>query len=153
MENLYCVILPEGSIAFNGIACDLHEYLEERIDEVLGFTPMLQESEDEGYLEMYIHTDTYELLSDNELAKLDELDITEDDSLEAICRLLNVRIELYKGEQIVTCTICLKEYPEVLVNTKDFVEEKICHNCLPKHPFRKDLVLLGVNIYGKVAGI
>lgn len=98
MGNKYCVILPDGSIAFKGVACDLHENLEDRICDVLGFNPMLQESEDEGYLEMYIHTDTYEELSDEELDILDELCITEVDSLEAICNLLNIRIELYKED-------------------------------------------------------
>lgn len=98
---------------------------------------------------MHIYTDTYEDLSDEELAKLDEYSKTEDDFLEAICRLLNIRIELYNDEQIIGCTICSKEYLESLVNTKDFLEEKICHNCLPKHPFRKDLILLELIFMGK----
>ncbi|WP_192894796.1 hypothetical protein [Neobacillus notoginsengisoli] len=151
METTYSVLLKDGSIAFRGTACDLREVLEEKICEVLDFNPMLQENEDDGHLQMYIHTDSYEDLSDEEVAKLTEIGITEDDSLEAICQLLNTRIEVYSDEQIASCTICNKQYHDSLVNKKDFVEEDICENCLPKHPFRKDLILLGIDIYGKVA--
>jgi hypothetical protein len=79
-------------IIFEGNIEDMREFIEEKIEERLGFMPMLQEAEDEG-LEIYIHTDTYETLDNNELALLEELNITESHSLDAICTLLDIEIK------------------------------------------------------------
>jgi hypothetical protein len=93
--------VQEETIQFNGIACDLREHIENLFELKFGFCPMLQESEDDGYLEIYLHTDTYEELSDEEFSKLNALKITESDSLETICRLLNIRIKPLEEAQIV----------------------------------------------------
>lgn len=88
----YNVILDDNVIRV-GTAVVIREYLETLFEEKFDFLPMFQESEDEGYLEVYLHTDTYEDLEDEDIAKLDELGISEIDSLHVICSLLEIRIE------------------------------------------------------------
>jgi hypothetical protein len=63
----YQAVLVDDSIEFKGTVEILHEYFEDKFESQFGFRPMFQESEDEGYLEMYLHTDTYEILGDKEL--------------------------------------------------------------------------------------
>lgn len=92
MKN-YEVIAVEECISFHLTAEVLAEYMEDKFESQFGFRPMLQPSEDEGYLEVYLHTDTYETLYEEELTKLDELGITESDSLDTICTILNLKIE------------------------------------------------------------
>jgi hypothetical protein len=45
---------------------------------------------------------------------------------------LNIRIEQWNEEEIATCTICAKDYHEVVVNMIDY-EDDVCHNCLHKY--------------------
>lgn len=85
-------VLDESNI-FSASAEEIREYLEVSFGEKFGFLPMFQESEDEGYLEIHLHTDTYEILKEQELTKLEEMDITESDSLIAICSIIGLRIE------------------------------------------------------------
>lgn len=89
----YEVISVEEGISFHLTAEVLAEYIEEKFESQFEFIPMLQSSEDEGYLEVYLHTDTYETLGEEELTKLDELGITDSDCLETICSILNIKIE------------------------------------------------------------
>lgn len=77
-------IIPELS------AETVREILEERLMEKFGFVATLQESEDEGFLEIYIHSDTYEELSDVQLETLSALGMSEENSLEAICKALDL---------------------------------------------------------------
>lgn len=83
----------EDNVIQVGTAVVIREYLETLFVEKFEFLPMLQESEDEGYLEVYLHTDTYEDLEDKDIAKLEELGISEIDSLHAICSLFEIRVE------------------------------------------------------------
>ncbi|MFT9496767.1 MULTISPECIES: hypothetical protein [Bacillota] len=126
----YYVILPDGRVDFSGQAEILHEYLEDKFEALHGFRPMFQESEDEGYLEMYLHTDSFDILSDEELCSLDRLGITESDSLNNLMLLLNIRVELWDEDEIASCSLCNNTYHEVLVNVVDF-EDDVCKNCLP----------------------
>lgn len=71
--NYQIINLQDETVRFTGIACDLREWLEVLFEIKFGFCPMLQESEDDDCLEVYLHTDTYEDLSDEELTKLDDL--------------------------------------------------------------------------------
>lgn len=91
MRN-YNVIFEDNVIQV-GTAVVIREYLETRFAEKFEFLPMLQESEDEGYLEVYLHTDSYDDLEDEDIAKLEELGISESDSLHAICSLFEIRVE------------------------------------------------------------
>lgn len=94
-------------ILFIGIIEDMREVLESKIEDKLGFCPSLQEADDDGELNVYLHTDSYEFLSDEELEKLDQVGITEDDSLSSICQLLNISIEHYAIHQF--CPYCSKK--------------------------------------------
>lgn len=89
----YKIVLEDNTEVLVGAADVIREYLEVRFAERFEFLPMFQESEDEGYLEVYLHTDTYEDLEDEHIAKLDELRITESDSLNVICSLLEIKVE------------------------------------------------------------
>jgi hypothetical protein len=128
----YQAVLIEDSIDFKGTADVLHEYLEEKFESQFGFCPMFQESEDEGYLEVYLHTDTYKILGAEELAKLDELKILESDSLQTICLLLSIRIEHWDEDEIATCGVCGKDYHESKINMIDY-DDDVCLNCLQQY--------------------
>lgn len=91
MRN-YNVIFEDNVIQV-GTAVVIREYLETLFAEKFDFLPMFQESEDEGYLEVYLHTDSYDDLEDDDIAKLEELGISESDSLHVICSLFEIRVE------------------------------------------------------------
>lgn len=71
---------------------DMREKVEELLEEKLGFFVSLQENVDDDEIEIYIHTDAYEDLEEEQLSILDEKSITEDDSKEVIEKLLNIKI-------------------------------------------------------------
>lgn len=126
--NKYKVVLDDNTVVLVGTAEIVREYLESRFAEKFNFLPMFQESEDEGCLEVYLHTDTYEDLEEPEIAKLVELGIKEFDSLQVICSLLNIRVE--QTERIVNCSFCNK----VFVQTKSHKSVlNFCEKCL-LHP-------------------
>lgn len=70
----------DGVVVIKGHPADVREKVEDLILEKLGFSPALQETdpeEDEEYL-VYLHTDSYEDLNEEQLNELDRLGITED---------------------------------------------------------------------------
>ncbi|MEH6988363.1 hypothetical protein [Cytobacillus firmus] len=90
----------DKSNVFSASVEGIREYLEISFGEKFEFLPMFQESEDEGNLEIYLHTDTYEILKEQELTKLEQMDITESDSLKAICSILGIRkIKDFQNEE------------------------------------------------------
>lgn len=126
----YRVMTADNSVLLTGDACIVREFLESSFEGKFGFYPMFQESEEEGFLEVYLHTDTYEDLDDEDITKLSELNITECDSLEAICSILELRIEPDKEEETAVCSVCKeKDVDFVLLGHS----EDICDNCLPKY--------------------
>jgi len=128
----YCVLNAEKSVVLTGNACVVREFLEASFEGKFGFYPMFQESEDDGELEVYLHTDTYEDLEDKDIAKLDELNITEVDSLQTICSVLELSIEPISEEEIASCSVCGKTFHETQINMTD-QEDDVCVNCLPDY--------------------
>lgn len=89
----YIIKDREGDIVFHGVAQEICEALQCYLEDIFGYFPMLQENEDEGFLEVYLHTDTYELLDDDEIEQVLNAGITENDSLPVICDLLKISVE------------------------------------------------------------
>lgn len=86
-----------GKLVFTGNVFDVREHIEWLLEEKLGFFVTLQEmfdTEDQVYF-IYLHTDIYDDLEDEQLDQVFELGISEDDiaSTNAIKSLLNLEIE------------------------------------------------------------
>ncbi len=86
------ILIKENNFLFQGNVHHLIETLEFLVEKHFEFRPLLQENEDEGYLEIYLHTDSYEILTREQIEKLNNAGITEVDSLKEICNLLNITI-------------------------------------------------------------
>lgn len=82
------ILDKQGNVIAEGHPADMREIVEDKICEKLGFYPSLQESdlEDEEEYFIYLHTDSYEELSDEQLAELDRLKITENPE-ETMCSI------------------------------------------------------------------
>lgn len=99
--NLEVAVYKSEKLIFRGQPCDAREKVEELIYEALGFCPSLQENEEMGVEEwIYLHTDAYEELSEDQLDQLARLRITEDGetTIEALHRLLQVSFEFIEKE-------------------------------------------------------
>lgn len=83
----------DGEVLVKGDEYKVREYIEELLENELGFFVSLQENIDEEDLMMYIHTDNYDELTDEQLERLEQLDITEADSIRQIEQFLGVRIK------------------------------------------------------------
>lgn len=111
--NKYYATAEDSSIIFEGNVEILREFLEEELEKKLGFYPALQENTDEGYLEVYLHTEANEDLLEEQMKKLNFLGIKEDNSLSEIMSFLNIsQIENWVDNEIVSCSKCSKKYHE-----------------------------------------
>lgn len=79
-----------------GHQADIREQIEEMLYLRLGFYPSLQESTDDNEFEVYLHSDSYEDLEEEQIEQLESLGITEDQTqtTESIKKLLNIEFEL-----------------------------------------------------------
>jgi hypothetical protein len=75
-----------------GHPADVREKIEDMICEKLGFYPSLQEDVDDGEYQVYLHTDSYDDLDEDQIIQLEKLSITDDPetSTEGIKRFLQV---------------------------------------------------------------
>lgn len=97
-ETLQIQIMQKGELIFVGDQYAVREKVEEMLEEHYGFFPSLQENEpeeEEEYL-IYLHTDAYEDLEEDDLVKIKADGITEDpeNCTIAICSLLDITFEL-----------------------------------------------------------
>lgn len=94
MESRYEVI-KDDAVLYEGIASDVREWIEDALmASELGFSPMLQESEeDEEELAIYLHTEYGDDLSDKEIEKVAQYGFNEHDSLPAIYEILKIVIK------------------------------------------------------------
>ncbi|NRD80886.1 hypothetical protein HPT25_26515 [Bacillus sp. BRMEA1] len=88
----YQILTRNGDCLLSESAEGIREWMEEELVRKLDLFVILQENDDDEELEIYLHTDNYEDLSEEELAKLIELGISECNSLEAICQLLEITV-------------------------------------------------------------
>jgi len=85
--------MRDTNLIYEGIGCDVREKIEDLIAEKLGFCPMLQESEDEDELSIYLHSEYGEELTDEQYEIVEKWGFNEADSTDVIKKLLNVSIE------------------------------------------------------------
>ncbi|MGN5650837.1 hypothetical protein [Bacillus sp. Brlt_9] len=71
-------MIRNGEVIFENLSCDVREKIEEMIEEKIGITVQLQEDDTEDEFEVYVHTDTYEDLTEEEIDKIEEVGINED---------------------------------------------------------------------------
>lgn len=90
--DVYEIVSSNNEVIGTGNALDIMETLYPIIESILGYFPLLQEFEDDGELEIYLHTDSYEDLSKEQIERLNKLGITECNSLNAICSLCDISI-------------------------------------------------------------
>ena len=91
------VILMKNNLPLmKGPQEDVRERIELMLEERLGLYLELQESTDEGEFQIYLHTDTYDYLSEKEIEQLETMKITDDPerSTEGLKRLLNVDFQV-----------------------------------------------------------
>lgn len=88
-------LIQNDRVVLEAHQADIREKIEEMLEEKIGFSPDMQEDVDEEY-ELYLHTDSYDDLSEDELEKLDLFGITEDgeSTTAAIYKLLDIRCEV-----------------------------------------------------------
>lgn len=85
-------IMKDDKILAKGNPDKIREKLEELMAERLNHFVLLEANDDDGELEVYLHTDNYELHDEKTINNLEALKITESNSIEGIKRLLNVTI-------------------------------------------------------------
>lgn len=89
-------IKKDSEIIFAGGPERTREEVETMLEDKLGFFVMLQEwkeeDEDEDELELYVHTDSYNDLSEKEMEVLDHLGIEENDCIDKICSYLGIQV-------------------------------------------------------------
>lgn len=109
-----------------GHPADVREKIEELIAEKLEIAFVsLQEDVEDGEYFVYVHTDTYEELDQEDVDKLEALDIDESEEgcTEAIKKFLEVEFR-FVTETVIPCGKCNKE------NTKDMGNGVLfCYDC------------------------
>jgi len=82
----------DGDVLKVGHPADVRELIEDMISEKLGYCPSLQEDVEEGEYQVYLHSESDEECSEEEIKQLKSLRITQDPetSTEGIKRLLQV---------------------------------------------------------------
>lgn len=98
METMYSVLKEQVNI-MTGEAVQIREWLEEALlHSALGFSPMLQENEDDGDLEIYLHSEWTDELEDVSIDKAVEMGLNEYDSLDCIQHILGISIQPMRKE-------------------------------------------------------
>ncbi|GAB6552676.1 hypothetical protein bcgnr5378_05860 [Bacillus cereus] len=88
------IIDEHGEIIYTGIPCNAKEEIETMLCKKLGFNPDLEAGEEDEFT-LYLHTEGCEHLDDEQIEKLDEIGITEDEesTTKAIEDLLKIKFE------------------------------------------------------------
>lgn len=89
-------MLQNGLVVFESHQADVREKIEEMLLEKLDFTPSLQEDTESGEFLVYLHTDSFEDLDEEEIERLEKLGITDIDesSTESIKSLFNLDFKI-----------------------------------------------------------
>lgn len=89
-------IKRNGKLVTEGHQSDIRELIEDMLEEEIGIRPMLQEETDNEVYEIYVHSESYSDLTEDEINKLEKLKINEDieQTTESICELLNIECEI-----------------------------------------------------------
>lgn len=93
MNGQQVTMRKNGEVIISGHPADVREVIEDMMTERLGFCPSLQESicEDDGIYQVYLHTDAYEEISEEQIIQLEQLGITDHpNSIEGFMRFLQL---------------------------------------------------------------
>lgn len=91
-------LIKNGLTILKGEQETIREKIEKMVAERLGILLEFQESTDEGEFQIFLHTDSYDYLSEKDIEQLKAMKITDDPdiSTEGIKRLLNIDFHLIK---------------------------------------------------------
>ena len=89
-------LLQTGQKIMEGHQADVREKIEELLYDKLCISVYLQESAEEGEYQIYMHTDSYEDLEEDEIDKLNSLGITDygESTTKAIYQLLDIQCNI-----------------------------------------------------------
>ncbi|MED2737213.1 hypothetical protein [Bacillus toyonensis] len=95
VEPLPVEMIQDGKVIFVDLSCDVKERIEDMIEEKIGIRLDLQEDDTDDEFQIYLHTDNYEDLEEEEIDRLEELGL--DDCpvgcTEKIKELLNIEFK------------------------------------------------------------
>ncbi|MBG9587633.1 hypothetical protein [Cytobacillus firmus] len=94
-KNIYTVV--KGPNFIKGDHITVREWFEVQLEQVIGISVALESSDDDGELEVFLHSENEEELSIEELSKLEHLGITQDNSLDTILALIGGELVLLNG--------------------------------------------------------
>lgn len=93
----YIYTVVKGPNFIKGDHITVREWIEMQLEQVIGISVALESSDDDGELDVFLHSDNEEELSIEELSKLKHLGITQDNSLETILALIEGELVLLNG--------------------------------------------------------
>ncbi len=85
-KNIYTVVKSPNFIKGDHIT--VREWIEEQLENEIGISVALESRDDDGELEVFLHSENEDDLSIEEMSKLEHLGITQDNSLERILALI-----------------------------------------------------------------
>ncbi len=90
------ILEKNGKVIKEGLPEDIREIIEEMIAERIGLYLELQENSDDDEYQVYLHTDCYDYLSDEDVSRLSDMKITDspEQSTEGIKRLLGIELKI-----------------------------------------------------------
>lgn len=90
------MVFKKGILVIQGEQEYVREWIESELEKKVGFFVMLQECTDDEEFEIYLHSETYEELTEDELEILEDLGINDDPSksTQVIQSLLELKFEL-----------------------------------------------------------
>lgn len=94
-KNIYTVV--KGPNFIKGDHITVREWIEEQLEHEIGISVALESSDDDGQLEVFLHSENEDDLSIEEMSKLEHLGITQENSLETILALIEGELVLLNG--------------------------------------------------------
>lgn len=91
-KNIYTVV--KGPIFIKGDQITVSEWFEEQLEQKIGISVALESNDDDGELEVFLHSENEDDLSIEEMSKLEQLGITQDNSLKIILSLIEGELVL-----------------------------------------------------------
>lgn len=91
-KNIYTVV--KGPIYIKGDQITVRESFEEQLEQKIGISVALESNDDDGELEVFLHSENEDGLSIEEMSKLEQLGITQDNSLKTILSLIEGELVL-----------------------------------------------------------
>lgn len=94
-KNIYTVV--KGPNFIKGDHITVREWMEGQLEQAIGISVALESNDDDGELEVFLHSENEEELPIEELSKLEHLGITQNNSLDTILALIGGELVLLNG--------------------------------------------------------